>query len=193
MFAASLVAFVSARLFPAIGACAFHEPVREEAFIMGAVSKPDHLGVNISFVNKGFNDTGRSRMVRGRVCIPEDTELNFHSLEDILKMIMIFFDQFTGCDLEFFCIYHNGRSMGVGAADERCILPLFAEGTDKDVSRYVGTKVPDMALAIGIRKAAGYKNRLVGWKVGHGILTWKSRYKIHFSDLTKSFIQTVKY
>ncbi len=76
-------------------------------------------------------------------------------------MIMIFFDQFTGCDLEFFCIYHNGRSMRVRAADESCILPLFAEGTDKDVSRYVGTKVTDVALTIGIRKAAGYKNWLI--------------------------------
>lgn len=96
-------------------------------------------------------------------------------------MIMIFFDKFRRCDLELFCIYYNGRSMGVRAADERSVLPLFAQGADKDVSRYVGAKVPYMAFAVGIRKTAGYENWLVGWKVGHGVLTWNSRYKIHFS------------
>ncbi len=96
-------------------------------------------------------------------------------------MIMIFFDKFSRFDLEFFCIYYNGGSMGVRAADERSVLPLFAQGADKDVSGYVGAKVPDVTFAVGIRKTAGYKNWLVGWEVGHGVLTWKSRYKIHFS------------
>lgn len=66
-------------------------------------------------------------------------------------MIMIFFDQFRWCDLEFFCIYYNGGSMGVRAADERSVLPLFAQGADKDISGYVGAKVPYMALAVSIR------------------------------------------
>lgn len=71
--------------------------------------------------------------------------------------------------------------MCIRTADERGALPLFKEGTYKYVSRDVGTKVSDVAFAVGIRKAACYQDGLVGWKVGHGILTWKSRYKIHFS------------
>ena len=98
-------------------------------------------------------------------------------------MIMIFFDQFTGCDLEFFRIDDDGRSVGIRTADERRALPLFSESADKDVSRYVGAKMPDMAFAVGIRKAAGYENWFVGWEVGHWVLTWKSRYKIHFSGI----------
>jgi len=43
--------------------------------------------------------------------------------------------------------------------------------------------VPYVAFAVGIRKAAGYENWFVGWEVGHWVLTWKSRYKIHFSGI----------
>ncbi len=97
-------------------------------------------------------------------------------------MIVIFFDKFSRFDLELFCIDHDWRSVGVRTADERSLLPLFPQGADKDIGGYVGAKVPDVAFAVGIRKAAGYKDGLVGWEVGHGVLTWKSRYKIHFSD-----------
>jgi hypothetical protein len=96
-------------------------------------------------------------------------------------MIMIFIYQFSRCDLEFFCIHHNGGAVSIRTAYERSALPLFPEGADKYVSWYVCTQVPDVAFAVSIRKAAGYEYGFIGWKIGHGILTWKFRYKIHFS------------
>jgi len=41
--------------------------------------------------------------------------------------------------------------------------------------------VSDVAFTIGVWEAAGYEYGFIGWKIGHGILTWKFRYKIHFS------------
>jgi hypothetical protein len=124
-------------------------------------------------------------MVGRRIRVPEEAKINFHSFEDVLKMIMIFIDEFSGCDLEFFCIHHNGGAVSVRTAYERSALPLFPEGSDKYVSRYVCTQVPDVAFTIGIWESAGYEYGFIGWKIGHGILTWKFRYKIHFSNFMK--------
>jgi len=35
----------------------------------------------------------------------------------------------------------------------------------------------DVAFAISIRQTAGYEYWFIGWKIGHGILTWKSDIK----------------
>ena len=158
MLPASLVALIPPGKFSAIGTYAFHEPVRKEALIMGAVSQPDDLRVNVIILDKGFDDAISPCMVCGRVRITKEAEIHFHFLENVLKMVMVLIDKLLWRNAKFLSVHHYWSAVCIRATNKRCLLPLFPESPDKDIGRDVGSQVTYVAFSVCIGKTAGDKD-----------------------------------
>lgn len=100
-------------------------------------------------------------MVCGIIGHPEVIEIDHHAAEGHVKMRMIAFRHLPGGDLLLLCADDNGGAMVVRTADEYHPLPGPPQVPDIEVCGNIGSQVPDMTGAIGIRQAAGHQYGLL--------------------------------
>jgi len=139
--AAAHIALIAASVFAAVGTFTFNVPVRQEALACWAVGQLDLLGVDVAAFHKRQNHLLRASMTCGVVCVAEDVEIDAQSLEDLVEVLVIFGYESFWLDPLGFCIDHDGRSVGIGAADEENVATHLSQGSNVDVRRHISSEM----------------------------------------------------
>jgi hypothetical protein len=156
MATASHVALVAPSGLSAVGALSFYISIRQEAITFGTEGQLDLFGINVATVHEDTYHFLRA-IVTGRiVSVSEEIEIDAHTFEDLVKMLVVSGDERFGSHSQAFGIYYNGSSMGVRATYEEHIFAHLLQSSNKDVRRYIGSQMAQMTGAIGIGQAAGY-------------------------------------
>ena len=89
---------------------------------------------------------------------PEMVKDDLHPFEGLVEVGMIFFREGPRRYTVFLGTHHDRGSVVVGTADKHHRLAPPPQVTNIEICRHIGPKVPEMAGAVGIGKAAGHED-----------------------------------
>ena len=79
-------------------------------------------------------------IVTGRiVSVAEEVEIDAHTFEDLVKVLVVFGHERFGRHSQAFGIDHDWSSVGVRAADEEHLFAHLFQSSNEDVRWYIGS------------------------------------------------------
>jgi hypothetical protein len=136
---ASHVALVSPGGLAAVGTLPFHISIRQEALAFGAIGKIDLPGIDVAVLHESFYHLFGAIVASRIVSIAKEVEINLHSLEDLIEVLVILDGQSLGGHSLSLGIDHDRGSMGIRAADEEHLFAHLSQSSDEDVRWYIGS------------------------------------------------------